>query len=298
MADKDKKQPNSPKGTEDDKKDPTNLSAEEIAEALAKAEQRRQTEEGKLLESQETVEKMEAMVAKSLSGDATSTKESERETVDITNTGNVAGFDTAGNVIEEAMDDDDNNDMDTKGVDGARGGASTAAQNPPQATGTIKKNNKAKVSSSNALRLDGNRGGNGKPKPTYGGYFAEIQGWAETPTGSNVRSLAQASNIDINDDRFDLIKGWVNRTLEVQRAHGFDISKDIVNKENVFDVKRYLEKYDTNPETDPNLRELKERAVYTILSGLLLFMARFDVQPAGLDVLLPRMLSGTHGGCV
>ena len=310
----------------EERKDPKTMSAAEAAEEVTRAEQRMQQEGDKLLESEDKVVKVQAMVARSLAGGSSTAGDRGEDDADNTETADVRGFDTQGEVVDADNEEQEDDDNDLYGFGGLFGqgavggdvnvapqGTATAPLGavaaPPGAaaaqqrinTGALSKKAKSTVS---GIRATNSANRSGKVKPLYGGYFAEIEGWSETPTGNNIKSLAEASGIDMTEERVELIRNWVRQTLVSQRDHGYDISKDVMNVGNVFDVKKYLEKYDTNPEVDPNLRELKERAVYTILSGLLLFMARFDMTTLAtvpvtdkrlvtyiLANLLPRMIT-------
>ena len=302
----------------DERKDARTLSAAEAAEEVARAEQRMQEEADKLVESEDQVLKMQAAVSKSIAGGSSTAGDQLEEDVDNTKTADNIGFYTIGEIVDKdniVLDDDEEDDSDMDD-DGAVGGDANAApigataaqqqqqQQQPLNTGARdKKKTKAKDVAS-GLRSTDKVNKDGKPKPTYGGYFGEIEGWTDAPTGNNIKNLAAMSGIDMTEERVNMIRTWVRRTLAAQRTHELDISSDVMNADNVFDIKKYLNKYDTNPDTDSNLRELKERAVYTILSGLLLFMARFDMRTLAnvpvtdkrlvtyiLANLLPRMIT-------
>ena len=281
----------------DERKDARTLSAAEAAEEVARAERRMQQEADKLVESEDQVLKMQAAVTKSIAGGSSTAGDQLEEdvdntSVDNTKTGDNNGFNTLGEVVDvDTQEQDEDEDMLMEGLfgGGAAGGEAAAAalgtgaaqqQQQRTSTGALKKTNKNTIDPSRNVSnmraaSDANEGD--KIKPFYGRGFEDMASWNDTPTGSNIKNLAEMSGIDMTDERVNLIRTWVRRTLASQRTHDLDISRDIINADNVFDVKKYLDKYDTNPETDPNLRELKERAVYTILSGLLLFMARFDM---------------------
>ena len=324
------KKPEGSKDPKDPKKIPT---ATEAEEELEKAKERRAKEEQKLMESRAKLEKMQVRTARVLTGEALTTSGQEGEGIDETETDELMGFDSNLNTVNESPrrrqsfamqaslnldeSDEDNEEVEDdlygnaaeERTEGATGGApsmlgaaevnkaAAAAAAAPQGTNPT---NRADSRSTGAL----NKKTVNAKKKQGNKATTDIAGWTDHPTGKNIQEVAKASGINISDDSLEVIRDWVRRTLEAQMDHGFDISADIISNESVFDVKKYMEKSGTTPQNDPKLRELKERAIYTIMSGLVLFLAKFDVTTLAtvpvtdkrivtfiLANLLPRMIT-------